>query len=433
MTAGDEPTPPGPQDSHAATDHVFRHEAARLRASLVRAFGPRHIDLVEDVVQDSLVQALKHWRFHGVPDNPGAWLLSVARRRAIDELRRDRVLERSAPSVAAWLGRPQAPRDAGLVLDDQLAMLFACAAPELAPESRIALMLHLVAGFSIGEVARAFLLSEDAASQRILRAKRLLRDEQVRIEVPDEEHLPERLGAVLDTLYLMLNEGHAPAVGHDAIRQDILHECTRLCELLLEHPRTRTPAIHAMLALTLFARSRAHARVDEAGVLLMLDQQPREKWDQSLIQRGFRHLALAATGDRLTRYHIEAAIASIHARAPTFEQTDWAELLSLYDLLERAHPSPIVRLNRVVAVAMLSGALAGLRALDEANLRQVLSQYPPLHAVRAQLLECAGRLTESRAALHDALALPWPAPHQRLLRERLARLDQRLQADADLL
>lgn len=421
----DSPSLP-PEDSHAATDHVFRHEAARLRASLVRAFGARHIDLAEDVVQDALVEALKHWRFHGVPDNPGAWLLSVARRRAIDELRRDRVLERSAPGIAAWLGRPQAPRDAGLVLDDQLAMLFACAAPQLAPESRIALMLHLVAGFSIAEVARAFLLSEDAASQRILRAKRLLRDEQATIEVPDETHLPERLDAVLDTIYLMLNEGHAPGVGNDPVRLDVLEECTRLCELLLEHPRTTAPAVHAMLAMTLFTRSRTDARMDEAGVLLMLDQQPRDKWNQALIQRGFRHLALAASGTRLTRYHIEAAIASIHARATTFESTDWAELLSLYDLLVRAHPTPIVRLNRVVVIAMLHGPQAGLHALDEADLQSALANYPPFHAVRAQLFERADLLHEARAALLAALALPWPAPHQRLLTDRLANLEQRI-------
>jgi RNA polymerase sigma-70 factor (ECF subfamily) len=413
----------------ALVDRLFRDESARLVAGLARVFGPAHLELVEDVVQEALVKALRVWPYEGVPAKPDAWLVRVARNLAIDALRRNALEERVAEDVERWAdARLSDSADTeGALVDDQLRLVFTCCHPALPFDSRVALTLKTCCGFGTREIARAFLADETAVAQRLVRTKRRIQEERIPLEVPDERGIDARLDAVLEVVYLLFNEGYAAHAGEELVRADLVHEAVRLGEVLAASPATRRPRVHALLALMSFQGARIPARVDAAGDVLTLAQQDRALWNQAWLARGWRNLDLAIAGEELSAYHVECAIAACHAAAPSYAATDWRSILERYDQLVTLSPSPIVKLNRAVAVAKVHGLDAGLAALDELERDEVkhagessLAAYHLLPATRAQILWSKG---DSRAAAEHfaaALNLVRTAPERRLLERRAA-------------
>jgi RNA polymerase sigma factor (sigma-70 family) len=426
-----EPPPPAaapaPKDIAGAVEHLFRRESGRLLAILARRLGAAHLQLAEDVVQDALLRAMQVWPFTGVPENPSAWLLQTARNRAFDTLRRRRVLLAKTPALAPLiedcateaLSAPP-PQFEDEIADSQLRMMFVCGQPGLPPEAQVALMLKTLCGFGEREIAAAFLASEEAVVKRLVRARKFLRDSRVAVELPPAAQLAPRVETVLHALYLLFNEGYKASQGDSLLRADLCSEAIRLGELLAAHPLGDRPATRALLALMHLHAARLPARVADDGSLLTLAAQDRTLWDGAQIRRGLSHLNASASGRRVTRYHLEAGIAAAHALAPDYRQTDWPQILELYDSLYALDPTPVVALNRAVALAQASGPDAGLQAVAQIPRRRSLEKYHLLHAVTGQLLLDAGRTREAAAALRQAIALA-PQPAERdLLQRRLA-------------
>lgn len=351
-------------------EHFFRHEAGRLTAWLAQVLGFDRLDQAEDLVQDTLFQALQAWRQTGVPAQPSAWLYQAARHRALDALRREQRLQRLTPEVLRQAPASALPEQVVLpdeLADSQLRMLFACCHPALAPEGQLALCLRVLGGLSVAEIAHAFLTSEDTITKRLYRAKQPVRAGRIALAVPQGAALASRLDAVLQALYLLFNAGYYAAHADQLIRQELCAEALRLALLLLDQPATAVPRTYALLALFCFQASRFAARTGPAGATVLLPEQDRSSWNQPLIARGFHYLARAATGEAASPYHLEAAIAAEHCRAATFAQTDWAAICRYYELLLARHPSPVVALHRAVAVAQAEGPAAGLTALAEVS------------------------------------------------------------------
>ena len=398
--------------------------------------GPAHLALAEDVVQEAFISAVRHWPTRGVPADPSAWLLQVARRKALDALRRDQRLADLAPRIGAELDAAvdlasvpdgdHAPDDP--FRDDQLRLILLCCHPAVSPGSRVALALKLIGGFGVGEIARAFLTDECAVAQRLVRAKRALREAQATFEMPEGAALLERLDAVQTVLYLMFNEGHTAHAGDALLRRDLSDEALRLAERLLGDPRTASPAVHALAALFCFHSARFDARLDADGAPVRLDDQDRTRWDAARIARGFAHLEAAADGDRITPYHVEAEIASLHAMAPSSDATDWPRIVAAYDRLLVLSPSPVIALNRVVAVQRAVGAPAAWTELRALSRDRALEAYPLTHAVRGTLLAALDRPDEARTAWATARELTASRPMQRHAEQRLAELDALLLA-----
>ncbi len=406
-------------------DHFFRHESARLVALLTRAFGIHNLDLVEDVVQSAMLQALETWKLKGVPKDPAAWVYRVARNRALDVLRRRSTAEKYGPDIA-WLeairGQDQ-PLDEWVldseIHDSQLRMIFACCRDELPPESQIALALKILCGFSVAEIARALLTSESSVKKRIYRAKQRLTADPTPFEVPDGEALTERLESVHNVLYLLFNEGYNSQHPDELIRRDLCEEAIRLCHQLSEHPICSSPATQALLALMLLHAARFDARLDSDGGILLLEDQDRDGWLRPLIGRGLEALEASAEGDSLTRYHLEAGIAAQHCLAPSFDQTDWTAILGLYDQLLRIHPSPVGELNRAIVVAQLDGPRAGIEAIESsANLKH-LDSYHLLDATRGELHLRAGDRALARTYFESASNKTRSLSERRLLVRKL--------------
>jgi RNA polymerase sigma-70 factor (ECF subfamily) len=417
---------PPPPSVDTLVEHLFRREAGRLVARLVRVLGPERIDLAEEAVQDAMVQALKSWPFSGTPTDPAAWLTRVAHNRALDVLRRGGVFAAKRADVAslleARLERAAAPAFAGEIEDDQLRLIFICCHPEVPPDARVALTLKVVCGFSVREIARAFLAAEPAISQRIARAKKLIRARALPYEVPEPAHMSARRDSVLKVLYLLFNEGYSPGEGERVIRADICAEAVRLAEAVAAHPVITTPECHALAALLLLQGARLEAREDKDGDLLLLEHQDRASWNREWIARGFRHLEQAMGGDRLTSYHLEAGIAACHAAAPSWEATDWSTIVGYYDRLIALEPSPVTALNRAVALAMVEGPESGLTAIAGIVADGALRDYPLLDSVRGELCRRAGRREEARAHFESALARAGTLPTRRFLERRLRSL-----------
>lgn len=410
---------------HGLVDHLFRREAGRMVAVLTRAFGPAHLDLAEEVVQEALIQALRRWPFHGVPDNPRAWLYRVARNLALDRLRRDTTFRGKEEAIRRTLAADAEPEEAfleGEIADDQMRLIFLACHPELPPDARVALTLKTVCGFSVAEIARAFLSQETTVAQRLVRAQRRIRERGIPFEVPAPAELPARLGAVLEVLYLLFNEGYGAHVGDELVRADLCAEAIRLTSHLAELPATDRPVVHALSALLLFQASRLPARVDAEGNLVLLAEQDRSLWDRKLIARAFHHLERAAAGDELTVYHVQAAIAAQHAAAPAAEETDWQAILELYDQLLALDPSPVVALNRAVAVARVEGPRKGLDVLSEIADHPSIARYYLSFATRGELLAEAGEPEAAAAAYRRALECPSSDPERRFLERKLASL-----------
>ena len=411
-------------------EHLFRRQSAQIVSTLTRAIGVCNLAIAEEAVQDALVTAMQQWPFRGVPDDPAAWLFRVARNGALDRLRHQRVVDEKVPVVAesydtrAEVAAPDAllASEVPPVDDDQLAMMFLTCHPVLPREARIALTLKIVGGFSVGEIARAFLAQESAIAQRLVRAKRTLRDRDVAFAHPSPADLGERLESVLEAIYLMFNEGYASTAGEALLREDISAEAMRLAGLVTRHPATATPAAWALLALTVLHAARFPARVSSEGELFLLRDQDRSKWDRALIHEGLRALDRSAAGNELSTYHLEAEIAACHALAPTWQDTDWPRILECYDALAALTASPIVQINRAIATAQVNGPGAAIAALEAVRSHPALQNYHLLPAVLAELWREAGDAQRAAEYYGAALALTFSAPERRFLSARLDNL-----------
>jgi RNA polymerase sigma-70 factor, ECF subfamily len=408
-------------------DRSFRESFAHIVATLTRVLGPRHVALAEEAAQDALVKALQIWPHEGTPANPSAWLIQVARRRAIDVLRREKrvqelpdpaVLE-DAESAAPSTSGARLRGEASAPADDELAMMFLACHPTLSREARVALTLKTVCGFSVAEIARALLSREEAVAQRLVRAKRQLRDGDVRFAIEPREYV-ERMPSVLDVLYLLFNEGYAAHAGEDLIRHELCAEAIRLVTVLAAHDGLATPAVQALAALMLLQAARFPGRGDGAD-LLRLDEQDRGRWDQTLIAQGLTHLDRAAAGDELSAYHLEAGIAACHAVAPRYEDTDWPRIVDYYDDLLRLKPTPVVALNRAIAISRVSGPRAGIAALAPIADDAALDRYCLLHATMGQFELDAGDREAAADAFRQALGCECSEPERRFLERQLAR------------
>ncbi|MDX1382987.1 MAG: DUF6596 domain-containing protein, partial [Thermoanaerobaculia bacterium] len=396
-----------PLELDRLVDHLFRRESGRLVGRLVRVIGPRHLELAEEAVQDAMVQALRTWPFRGIPDDPSAWLSRVARNRALDVLRRGTSFDAKRGEIVALLEarleREREPGFAAELEDDTLRLIFTCCHPVLKGDVRVALTLKTVCGFSVSEIARAFLAKEPTIAQRLVRAKRTIAERGLPYAVPEPGELPARLASVHKVLYLMFNEGYSPGTGDEVIRADICQEATRLAEALAAHPVTGGPESHALAALLLLQGCRLTTRQDGSGAVLLLEDQDRGAWNRDWIHRGLGHLRRSMTAERLTPFHLEAGIAACHAGAATWEATDWDRILEYYDRRLELAPPPVRRLNRAVAVAMVAGpdtALDSLRPLaDEPS----LGGYYLLPATVGEMYRRLGRVDEARAELGRAL------------------------------
>jgi RNA polymerase sigma-70 factor, ECF subfamily len=400
--------------------HLFRHQAARIVAALTRVFGARHLDLAEDVVQDALIKALQQWPFKGIPENPAAWLTLVARNRALDILRRDSWLADKVGELELALSPPPVRvAEAGREMDDQLALILMCSHPALSLECQIALTLKTACGFSTAELARAFLTPEATIAQRLVRAKRRIREQGIGFDPPTEDDLAKRLESILRVIYLVFNEGYAAARGDDLVRTDLCGEAIRLATLLLRHKQLQLPVVHALLALMMLQAARLPARTQHDGTLAVLERQDRSLWDQGLIAAGLRHFGRSAAGDSLTTYHLQAEIAAIHATAPTDAETDWAGIVARYDQLYQLESTPVVALNGAIARSRWLGPEAGLRALATISSHPALSNYHLLPAVSAELWRQFGDFDKAAEAYRAALNCECTEPERRFLESQL--------------
>lgn len=392
-------------------EHLFRREAGRIVAALTRIFGVHNLALAEDVVQDAFCRALEVWKLRGMPENPSAWLMATAKNRAVDALRRERTARTFAPELgrlleSEWTLRPAVDElfSASPIKDDQLRMMFSCCHPRLQEQAQVSLVLHLLCGFSVGEIANAFLCTHAASEKRISRAKKVLTGSKKLFELTDKD-FSGRLSAVHRALYLLFNEGYHGASPESAIRVELCREAMRLAELLVDHPQTATPASYALYALMCLDAARLPARVDASGNLSSLFDQDRSQWDQKLVNEGRKLLDLSASGPELTEYHVEAAIAAVHARASRVEDTDWGAIVSLYDKLMAIRPSPVVALNRAIAVAQHEGPERGLEEIHAIPNSERLAAYPFYSAALGELELRSGRLEIAREHFRAALAL----------------------------
>ncbi|MGZ4205986.1 MAG: RNA polymerase sigma factor [Actinomycetota bacterium] len=409
-------------ETHGAIDAVWRIESARLIAGLVRMV--RDVGLAEEFAQDALVAALEQWPESGVPDNPGAWLMAIAKRRAIDHFRRGSMAERKHEQLGREIqSRPDLDLDAAIdenVGDDLLGLMFIACHPILSRDARVALTLRLLGGLTTDEIARAFLVPESTVAQRIVRAKRTLSEAHVPFEVPAGPERVARLSSVLEVIYLIFNEGYSATAGDDWVRPSLCEDALRLGRILAELAPAE-PEVHGLIALMEVQASRLHARTGPQGEPIVLLDQDRARWDQLLIRRGLAALARAeALGGALGPYALQAAIAACHARARTAEETDWERIAALYDALAEIAPSPVVELNRAVAVAMAFGPAAGLEIVDELTAEGSLKGYHLLPSVRGDLLAKLGRYAEAADELSRAASLTRNARERELLLERAA-------------
>jgi RNA polymerase sigma-70 factor (ECF subfamily) len=402
-------------------EHLFRRQAGRMVARLTRILGPGYVGIAEDAVQEALLRALKTWPHRGIPEDPGAWLFRVARNAAIDAVRRDHAFDQKKDGVVAELrdaaaqpGAPDAELDAE-VRDDELRMIFMCCHPALSRDASVALSLKTVGGFGVPEIARAFLRDDATIAQRIVRAKRQIRAQRLTLDLPSDAELPRRLDAVLEVIYFMFNEGYAAHDGAELIRRDLCFEALRLGTLVASSPLA-APRVHALIALMALQAARLPARVDDTGELVLLEAQDRRRWDQDLIALGFHHFDRCMDGEEVTEYHVQAAIAATHARATDPARTDWPLILRFYDQLIALNPSPVVALNRAVALARVRGAAEALQALEPLEASPDLEAYHLFLAVRGQLLLEVGRRVEAVECFHSALECVCSEPERRFLR-----------------
>ena len=422
----------GAGDVAQLADHLFRHEAGKLVSVLTGLFGIERLQLAEDVMQEALVRALQMWPYYGVPKNPAAWLTQTAKNLAVDFLRREKVFFEKQPQIITLIEQwasECAPEDSpsfdSEIKDRRLQLMFACCHPLVPQESQTALALKTLCGFSPREIARAFLTTEAAIAKRLTRARQRIQEQRVPFEIPSGPELCSRLDGVLQILYLLFNEGYKASSGESLVRIELCHEAIRLAALLAEHKAGNVPRTHALLALMMLDAARLLARTDAQGNILRLQEQDRSAWDRELITRGIYHLGLSASGDELGEYHLQAGIAACHCAAPDYDLTDWRQILSIYDRLVEINDSPVVALNRAVAVANVHGPAAGIAAVEAIPDRRQLESYYLLHAVLGEFEARQQRFQAAGNHLRRAIGLTDLKSEQAFLQERLRLCEER--------
>jgi RNA polymerase sigma factor (sigma-70 family) len=394
-------------------DHLFRHEAGKITAVLTKVFGPQNIELAEDVVQDSLLKALEQWQYRGIPENPSAWLYRVAKNKALNIINRDGY-QRKYESAVSRLLKSEHTTELSFnhlfseqeIQDDQLRMIFVCCHPAISPDSQIALALKTLCGFSIPEIAKAFLTTEENINKRLKRARQTVRETNIAFEVPQGSELTKRLDTVLETIYLLFNEGYSASIGNEIIRYELCEEAIRLAQIMIADKAIEHKGpVHALLALMFINASRFKARQDLQGNLLSLEEQDRSLWDQRMIGIGLAHLVEATTNESISIYHILAAIAAQYSIAPTYGSTDWQRILSLYDNLVQLDSSPIVLLNRAIVLAKVEDEKHGLAELRKLKDLPAFRSYHLFYSTEAEFYMLAGDYGNAIVSLEQAIQL----------------------------
>jgi RNA polymerase sigma-70 factor (ECF subfamily) len=404
-------------------DHLFRHEAGKMVAVLTRVFGFPNMEQAEDLVQDTIIQALESWKFGKLPDNPQAWLYRVAKNKAIDLIRRDKikheikndltVLLKSEYSLVPLINQMFTENE---IKDNQLRMMFACCHPSISQEAQITLMLKTLCGLNVHEIANAFLTNEETIQKRIYRTKEKIRTEKISLDYPGADAMPSRLEAVLQTLYLLFNEGYSSSHPEKLIREDLCEEAMRLVILLAENPKTNKPHINALLALMCYQVSRFNTRLDDKGYIVLLKDQDRKQWNQFLVQKGNEYMLHASEGDVVHEFHIEAAIASVHANAPSYESTDWKSILQFYDTLLANTNNPIVALNRCLALGEVEGSEKAIAALEELKGMEQNCLY---NASLGEMFMKTGNKLEAKQYFNKAISLTNSKAEKELLQRKI--------------
>jgi RNA polymerase sigma factor (sigma-70 family) len=411
---------------HQTVDHLFRHQSGKMVAVLSKLLGLEHLDAAQDIVQDTLLQALNTWSYKGIPDNPAAWLYRVAKNRAIDRIRRDKTFRKASSAYGYLLDSEYTlhPTINGIfqhdeIEDSQLRMMFACCHPSIPVDSQIAFTLKTLCGLSAAEIARAFLAGEETISKRIYRAKEKIKAENIQLEMPHASALPERTDAVLHCLYLLFNEGYNSSHPDRLIREELCEEAVRLAYMLTQHSITNLPRTNALLALFCFQASRFPARMDDQGNIILLKQQDRSLWYRPLINKGYYFLE-TATVKETSVYHLEAAVAYLHAKAPSFEETDWKAIYYLYEVLYKQHPSPFIALNKAIAAMYARDASAALTELLEIK---GLDKYYLYHTALGEIHVALACVAEAKKHFQRAMTLTRSSAERQLLNEKLRNCD----------
>ncbi len=406
-----------------AVDHLFRHESGKMVAVLSRLLGMQQLEAAEDIVQDTLLQAMNTWSYKGLPENPAAWLMKAAKNKAIDYLRRQKRFNEITPGYAYLLQSEYTLSATGSQLfleneitDSQLRMIFACCHPAIPPESQVAVTLKTLCGLSVGEIAKAFLTNDETIAKRIYRAKEKIKTEQIELEVPQGKELATRLNAVLQTLYLLFNEGYNSSHPEQLIREDLCAEAMRLCHLLTEQKMTAFPRVSALLSLMCFQSSRLTARLDDKGHIIIMKYQDRSKWYRPLIQKGFDYLDAAAEPFEGSAYHLEAIIASLHAAAPSFETTNWKAIHHMYELLYNMHPGPVVAMNKAISAAYAFGKQ---KAVEELQQIKGLELHHLYHASLGEMYFDLNEKKMARSHFEKAFLLTQSNTEKQLLLQKI--------------
>jgi RNA polymerase sigma-70 factor (ECF subfamily) len=417
--------PPVPEQLGRTIEALYRSESGRVLATLVRLLGD--LDLAEESMHEAFAAALESWTLAGIPEKPRPWLISTARFKAIDAMRRRARFDGAQRDLALYMEAriSEAPEENEEIEDDRLRLIFTCCHPALPPEAQVALTLREICGLTTEEIARAFLVTPATLAQRIVRAKTKIRETPIPYEVPTPQELPERLGAVLQVIYLVFNEGYSAAAGAEVTRAELTREAIRLGRLLTElqpEPEVPEPEIMGLLALMLLQESRRAARTSPTGELILLENQDRSLWNREQIAEGVALVEKALSSRRFGAYTLQAAIAAVHAEAESTAATDWRQIVALYNQLVRIHPSPVAHLNRAVAIAMRDGPEAGLAHIDAVLGHGELANYYLAHSARAELCRRLGRTAEARSSYEKALALTQQEPERQFLQERIRQL-----------
>ena len=414
------------QDISKLIDHLFRRDAGRITSILTGIFGIENFDLVEDIVQDTIVKALHQWPYSGIPGNPSGWLLTAARNRAIDLLRQRRVREKYSDQISLMLsseyslsGKVNEFFSENEINNGQLRMIFTCCHPDLPGESQVALALKHLCGFSVKEIAKAFLTNEDTITKRLSRAKEKFSIGKVKFEIPTGNELESRLANVLSTIYLLFNEGYNSATSDRLVREELMDEAIWLTGFLLEQKITALPEVHALLSLMLFHYARAPARIDDKGNILLIKEQDRSLWDKKMISKAEEHLNLAAKGNKITEYHLEAGIAYFYTQTD-FDKIEWEKILHLYNVLYDMNKSAIVGLNRIIVVAQLEGAKKALAELDKLPGKDELKNYHLYYSTLGELYYLNNQKKEAAESYRKAEQLTTSEAEKKLLMKKIS-------------
>jgi RNA polymerase sigma factor (sigma-70 family) len=408
-------------------DHLFRQEAGRITSVLTKIFGIENFELAEDVVQDTLMKALRQWPYTGLPDNPSAWLFKAAKNRAVDLLRRKKLSHKYAGRIlnSEWIlsGTVNEFFSENEIKDGQLRMIFTCCHPGLPGEAQVALALKYLCGFSVKEIAKAFLVNEATISKRLIRAREKFKNGSIRFEIPTGAALEKRLQNVLSTIYLLFNEGYNSSDEHQLIKADLIEEALRLAELLAEHHHAGKREVYALLALMFFHYARSPARIDDRGNILLLKEQNRYLWDRKLIAKGVKYLNLSSGGDVITEYHLEAGIAYFYTIAKSFDETDWEKILNLYNILYKLNNSFIIGLNRAIVISQLQGPSAGINELYKLGNKELLSNYHHYYSTLGEFYFQSGDYTKAKLNFENSFNLTGSEVEKKLLKKKISEVN----------